>query len=90
MTQGEFYNDKFCVWLDTRSTYDNKVHGNGLRLHGGDTGIDVVITKSSDSGGGNFLLYVYLVIDATIDFQGSSYKQVCYAIDSCPEIGENM
>ena len=89
MSQGEFYNDKFCVWLDTRSSNDNDVHGNGMRLDGANSGVSIAITKSTNSQDGNFLMYIFLVIDAFIEFGGNSFKRVCYAVDSCPEGDEN-
>ena len=83
MTQGDFYHDKFCVWLDTRSTTDNTVHGNGLRLDGSNSGMHIAINKATESG--SFTMYIFLVIDAVIDFSDGSYKRICYALDSCPE-----
>ena len=84
MTQGKFYTDKFCVWIDTRSTTDKSVHGNGLRLDGSASGMNLAISKKAGSSSESFTMYIYLVIDAVLEFSGGSYKRICYALDSCP------
>ena len=33
VTLGSFYNNKFAMWIDTRSTTDNDIHGNGLTIN---------------------------------------------------------
>lgn len=82
-TQGDFYNDAFCLWVDTRSSTDMELHGNGLRLDGSNSGLNLAINKTA-GGAGQFTMYIYLVIDAVLQFGGGSYKRICYALDSCP------
>ncbi|MCE2507404.1 MAG: hypothetical protein J4F36_13260 [Nitrosopumilaceae archaeon] len=82
MTQGAFYNDKFCIWIDTRSSTDNTLHGNGMRLDGSNSGLTLTIKKAA-AGSGDMKMYIFLVIDAVIEFSNNSYKKVCYALDSC-------
>ena len=82
MTQGAFYNDKFCLWVDLRSSSDMKLHGNGLKLDSSNSGINLAINKKND-GSGTFTMYIYLVIDAVMEFGDNSYKRICYALDSC-------
>ena len=82
MTQEKFYNDNFCLWIDTRSSTDISLHGNGLRLDGSNSGLSLTINKTA-GGSGQFTMYIYLVIDAVIEFGSGGYKRVCYALDSC-------
>ena len=82
MNQGAFYDDKFCLWIDTRSSTDMTLHGNGLRLDGSNSGLNLTINKTN-GGSGEFTIFIYLVIDAVLEFGGGSYKRICYALDSC-------
>jgi len=83
MSQSTFYDHKFCLWVDTRSSTDMELHGNGMRLDGANSGLNLVITKTA-GGTGQFTMYVYLVIDAVLEFGAGSYQRICYALDSCP------
>lgn len=82
MTQGDFYKDKFCIWVDTRSSIDQTLHGNGMRLDGSNSGLNLAITKTSEASG-NMMMYIFLIVDSVIEFSGNSYKKVCYALDDC-------
>ena len=82
ISQDDFYNDKLCIWIDTRSTTDNRLHGNGLKLDGSNTGIDIEINKKAESSG-KLVMCIFLVIDAVMEFYNSSYSKVCYALNTC-------
>ena len=84
MTQGSFYDDNFCLWVDTRSSTDPELHGNGLRLDGSNSGLNLSINKAG-GGSGDFTMYIYLIVDAVLEFGGGSYKRICYALDACME-----
>ena len=87
MSQGAFYNDKFCLWVDLRSSSDMKLHGNGLKLDTSNSGVQLAINKKDD-GSGTFSMYIYLVIDAFMEFQDNSYKRICYALTDNCEYGD--
>ena len=84
MTAGSYYNDNFALWIDTRSSTDPELHGNGLRLDGSNSGLNLTITRKS-SGSGQFTMYVYLIIDGVLEFEDGKYRRVCYALNDCPE-----
>ena len=84
MSQGSYYDDNFALWVDTRSSRDLELHGNGLRLDGSNSGLTLSINKASD-GSGQFTMYIYLVMDAVLEISQGSYKRICYALDSCSE-----
>ena len=46
-----FYTDKYAVWLDFRTTDDNRLHGSGRRLENTSEGIHLQITKKAGSAG---------------------------------------
>ena len=82
MSQPEFYHDKFALWIDTRSSIDMSLHGNGLVLDGSNTGLNLAIHKTSKPQG-NFSMHVYLVIDGVIEFKDGKFERICYALGSC-------
>lgn len=84
ISQGSYYDDNFCLWLDTRSSTDMELHGNGLRLDGSNSGLSLSINKKG-SGSGQFTMYIFLVIDGVLEFEQGSYKRICYALDSCAD-----
>ena len=84
MTQEKFYDDNFCLWIDTRSSTDVSLHGNGLRLDGSNSGLTLTINKTA-GGSGQFSMIIYLVIDSVLEFGGGGYKRICYALDSCQD-----
>jgi hypothetical protein len=57
-----FYDTDYCLWLDTRSTEDNNLHGTGLKIEDG-FNIDLMCTKKN-TGSGNINVYTYLIADA--------------------------
>ena len=74
MTQEKLYDDNFCLWIDTRSSTDMSLHGNGLRLDGSNSGLTLTINKTG-GGSGQFTMYIYLIIDAVLEFGSGSYTQ---------------
>ena len=84
MTQEKIYDDNFCLWVDTRSSTDMSLHGNGLRLDGSNSRLSLTINKTA-GGSGQFTMFIYLIIDAVLEFGGGEYKRVCYALDSCQD-----
>ena len=67
MTQEKFYDDNFCLWVDTRSSTDMLLHGNGLTLDGGNSGVSLTINKTA-GGNGQFSMYIFLIIDSVLEF----------------------
>ena len=57
----EFLPTKFGLWIDTRSSIDNTLHGNGRVI---EQGIILQIEKASAAGGGNLMCYVFSLENA--------------------------
>lgn len=52
---------KYCLWIDTRSTEDNKLHGSGLKCI--NTYMAIKFTKNN-TGSGPINVHTYLIADA--------------------------
>jgi hypothetical protein len=53
----------YCFWLDLRSTDDNTLHGNGMKIEAG-SNVVLNFTKNN-TGTGSINVYTYLIADAT-------------------------
>ena len=59
----DFSSRKFGLWIDTLSSIDNTLHGNGRAV---DKGIVLQIEKASKAGGGDLICYVFSLEDAVV------------------------
>ena len=57
----ELLSTKFGLWIDTRSSIDNTLHGNGKAV---DKGMVLQIEKESEASGGDLMCYVFSLEDA--------------------------
>ena len=73
-----FYNDKFALWIDLRSHFDNEVHGS-RSFFSSDTrdGVKLLI-KRNTGGSGHFTCYMFVVADALMEMLGGSLKSILY------------
>jgi hypothetical protein len=62
MSMQSFYASQYCLWIDTRSTEDNTLHGTGIKLNNG-SNMALKFTKNN-TGSGSINVYTYLVADA--------------------------
>ena len=59
----EFLSKTFGLWIDTRSSIDNTLHGNGRTV---DKGMVLQNEKASEVGGGDLMCYVFSLEDAVV------------------------
>ncbi len=52
----------YCLWIDTRSTEDNNLHGSGMMIKNG-SNVALKFTKNN-TGSGTINVYTYLIADA--------------------------
>ena len=78
MTLGDFLTQKYCIWLDFRSTTDPKLHGSGLRLMKTNQGIHLNITRHTETPDGTIKCFVFYVCDAQLNIEHNQYRDHTY------------
>ena len=63
VTCEEFLSTKFGLWIDTRSSIDNTLHGNGRVV---DKGMVLQIKKAAQVSGGDLMCYIFSLEDAVV------------------------
>ena len=48
---GEFLKSKYSLWLDLRTSDDDRLHGSGHRIENAREGITIQITKKAEAAG---------------------------------------
>ena len=72
-----YYNHKYALWLDFRTTDDNRLHGSGRQLENTSDGIRLQITKKAESAG-KLSCYLYIFQDAQINISDAQFLNVVY------------
>ena len=72
-----YYTDKYALWLNFRTTDDNKLHGLGRRLENTSEGIRLQITKETGSAG-KLSCYLYIFKDAQINISDAQFLNVVH------------
>jgi hypothetical protein len=78
ITQKDFYNDKFALWIDLRTYPDDSVHGNGLVLNNTKDGVKIEIRRTAADTAGNTTCYMFVVADALAEFENSDLRSIVY------------
>ena len=74
---GEFLTSKYALWLDLRTTDDDRLHGSGLHIENATEGVTLQLTKASEGAGG-LNIYLYIVTDAQLNLEdGRFVSAVC-------------
>ena len=73
---GDYYKDKYGLWLDFRSTDDNSAHGSGRRIGDGG-GIQIQMTREAESQA-PLTMYVFLIMDAQLTVEDGNFKSLTY------------
>ena len=67
-----YYTDKYALWLDFRTIDDNRLHGSGRRLENTSEGIQLQITKNTESAG-KLSCYLYIFQDPQINISDAQF-----------------
>ena len=70
VTWGEFLTTKFGLWIDVRSSNDNRLHGSGRTVER--SGILLQIERTADASDGDLICYVFSLEDAVAHLNTSS------------------
>ena len=77
LSLGEYLVNKYALWLDFRTIYENELHGTGRRIENALEGITLQIEKKEESAGA-LNAYIYLIMDAQLNIQNGTYVSVVY------------
>ena len=73
----DYLTNKYALWLDLRTSDDDRLHGSGRRIENTSEGITLQITKAAD-GNGPINAYVYLFMDAQLNIVDGRYNKAIY------------
>ena len=77
LSLGEYLVNKYALWLDFRTTDENKLHGTGRHIENASEGITLQIEKKAESAGA-LSAYIYLIMDAQLNIQNGTYISAVY------------
>ena len=83
LSLGEYLVNKWLVWLvnvlwlDFRMIDENELHRTGRRIENASEGITLQIEKKEESAGA-LNAYIYLIMDAQLNIQNSTYVSAVY------------
>ena len=68
----EFLTSKFTLWLDLRTTFDNRLHGSGWRVENTSEGVTIQITKQAEAAGA-LNIYLYIIMCAQLNIENGRF-----------------
>ena len=74
---GEFLSSKFALWLDLRTTYDDRLHGSGRRIENASEGVTIHLTKTAEAAGA-LNSYLYITMDAQLNLEDGRFVSAVY------------
>lgn len=73
----EFLTSKYALWLDLRTTDDDRLHGNGRRVENASEGITIQISKKVEAAG-KLNIYLYVIMDAQLNIENGRFVSAIY------------
>ena len=74
---GEFLTSKYSLWLDLRTTDDDRLHGSGRRIENASEGVTIQITKTAEATGA-LNIYLYVIMDAQLNIEDGRFVSAAY------------
>ena len=74
---GEFLTSKFALWLDLRTTDDDRLHGSGRRIENASEGVTIQLTKTAEAAGA-LNIYFYIIMDAQLNREDGRFVSAVY------------
>ena len=77
----KFFKDKYALWVDMRTSEDNDIHGQGLKLVSTQDGVTLEIKRNKNTSAGNsdkINYYIFVVGDAQMSVEGNQLKSIAY------------
>ena len=72
VTLGKYLTNKYCLWLDFRTTDDKTLHGSRRRIDNASVGVHLQITKKIE-GDGPLNLHLFIISDAQLHIKNGGY-----------------
>ena len=66
LSVGEYFVNKYALWLDFRTIDKNELHGTGRQIGNTSGGITIQVEKKAETAGA-FKAYIYLIMDAQLN-----------------------
>ena len=76
-----FHGNKYALWIDLRTTDDNDIHGQGLKLVSTQDGVTLEIKRTKNSGAGatdKINCHIFVVSDAQMNIEGNQLSAIAY------------
>jgi len=68
----EYLTSKYALWLDMRSTEDDKLHGTGRRIENTSEGVTLQIAKTAEAAG-VLNIYLFVIMDAQLNIENGRF-----------------
>ena len=69
--------NKYALWLDLRTTDDNKLHGSGRRIENASEGVTLQIEKTKEDAG-DLDIHLFIISDAQLNIEDNRLKDIVY------------
>ena len=73
----DFLTTKYALWLDLRTSDDDRLHGSGRRVENASEGVTIQITKTAETAGA-LNIYLYVLMDAQLNIENSRFVSALY------------
>ena len=74
---GEFLTSKYSLWLDLRTSDDDRFHGSGRRIENASEGITIQITNKAEAAG-TLNINLFVVMDAQLNTEDGRFVSAAY------------
>ena len=75
---GEYFVNKYALWLDFKMIDENELHGMGRRIENASEGITLQTEIKVELPAGALNAYIYLIMDAQLNVQNGAYVSAVY------------
>ena len=73
----EYYTSKYALWLDLRTTDDDRLHGSGRCIENASEGVTIRISKNAETAG-QLNIYLYIIRDAQLNLEDDRFVSAVY------------
>ena len=73
----QFLTSKFALWLDRRTTDDDRLLGSGRRIENASEGVTIQLTKKAGAAGA-LNIYLYILMDAQLNLEDGRFISAVY------------